>query len=61
MTSLCKQKCGCKQIEKEMFCSSCFHNFNADESFYEWNAIHLCPLCHPENDLNERIDRLENR
>jgi hypothetical protein len=44
-------KCGCKQEGTEYFCSTCLHNFNAEDSFHKWLDGYLCPLCHPKKEV----------
>lgn len=43
-------ECNCKYCLEKVnayFCSKCFYNFNECESYYNFNGGHLCPLCHP--------------
>jgi hypothetical protein len=54
-----KCECGCVRKGKEMFCILCFHNFDSKESYHEFDKIHLCPKCHPKDNLFKQ-DAMEN-
>ena len=65
MGDMKKCNCGCTQSQKELFCNTCFHNFDSNESFYQVFEGYLCPICHPNekmdpnDDINKHIVRME--
>ncbi len=48
----CGCRCGyCEHRVFEYFCLKCFHSFNECESFYKFEGINLCPICHPKSEM----------